>query len=255
MKNFYKCIIPLFALAFLLVSCAKQTTPTDTVTVPPIPPVSAKTLEARQKFDGVMLSGKHTVILHTSKGDITLELNADAAPKTVTNFIALAKGGAYDGLTFHRVIPNFMLQGGDPAGNGTGGESIFGPTFEDEINATSYGLEKKMLKDEAQGQPLPPDIENLSVKQYYEQQGYHYSDTLQSLPMKKGAIAMANRGPGTNGSQFFIVQTPTVPWLEGRHTVFGNVTKGLDIVDAIAAVPRNAGDVPLTPVTFTVEVK
>lgn len=251
MKNFYKFIIPLFALAFLLVSCAKTVSPTDTT-----PPAASKaTLEARSNFDGTLLKGRHTIILHTDKGDITLDLDADAAPKTVTNFVILAKAGAYDNLTFHRVIPNFMIQGGDPEGNGAGGESIFGPTFEDEINANSYKLNKKTLKQEARGEELPSELEDLTVRQFYEQQGYVYNDALTSLPMKKGAIAMANRGANTNGSQFFIVHATDVPWLEGRHTVFGRVTAGLDIVDAIANVARDASDKPVTPVTFTVEVK
>ncbi|MSR87309.1 peptidylprolyl isomerase [Candidatus Peribacteria bacterium] len=254
MNNLYKFIIPLFALAFLLVSCGKQQAPP-----PPASPsavtVPQKILDARTSFDGTILSGKHTVVLHTNKGDITVELDADAAPKTVTNFIALAKAGAYDDLVFHRVIPNFMVQGGDPEGNGTGGESIFGPNFEDEINANSYGLDKKKLKDEAQGETLPPNLEKATIKEFYEQQGYKYNDVLKSLPMKKGALAMANRGPNTNGSQFFIVQAEEVPWLDGRHTVFGKVTEGIDVVDAIANVQRDANDKPVSPVTYTVEVK
>ncbi|MBI5156172.1 peptidylprolyl isomerase [Candidatus Peregrinibacteria bacterium] len=156
-----------------------------------------------------MLTGTHTVVFKTSKGDITLELNADKAPKTVTNFIVLAKAGYYNGLTFHRVIPDFMIQGGDPDGNGTGGTSIYGETFEDESN---------------------------------------------DLQMVKGVIAMANRGPNTNGSQFFIVQAAATPWLQGRHTIFGHVTKGLDVVDAIVNVPKDGNDKPSSPVTYTVEV-
>ncbi len=258
MNNMYKFIIPLFALAFLLVSCSKQPKTTiDPASGYPStpPPVTDGTTKARTQFDGVMLTGKHTVVLHTTKGDITVELDADAAPKTVTNFIALAKAGAYDNLTFHRVIPNFMIQGGDPAGNGTGGESVYGATFEDEINANAYNLDKMTLKEQAQGEALPPELENLTVKAFYEKQGYVFNDKLNSLPMVKGAIAMANRGPNTNGSQFFIVQAPSVPWLDGRHTVFGQVTAGLDVVDAIANVPKDGGDKPLTPVTYTVEVK
>ncbi|MBP9773839.1 MAG: peptidylprolyl isomerase [Candidatus Peribacteraceae bacterium] len=117
-------------------------------------------------WDGKMLAGKHTVTIKTDKGDITLALDADAAPKTVTNFVVLAKSGFYNGLTFHRVIPGFMIQGGDPNGNGTGGASIYGPTFDDEIVADS---------------PL-------------YKTGY-----------TAGVIAMANRGMNTNGSQFFIM--------------------------------------------------
>ncbi len=242
----YKFLIPLFALA-LLIGCAKA--PEQ----PAEPPETG--VKTSIPFDGKILSGKHTVILHTTLGDIALELDADAAPKTVTNFIALAKAGYYDALTFHRVIPGFMIQGGDPKGDGTGGESVFGAMFEDEINAESYGLEKKLLKDEVKDQPLPPALADASLQGYYELQGYRYNAALQSLPMARGAIAMANRGPNTNGSQFFIVQKEDgTPWLEGKHTVFGNVTAGLDVVDGITAVKRDENNGPLEPVTFTVEV-
>ena len=157
-----------------------------------------------------LLSGKHTVVLKTSLGNITLELEADAAPKTVTNFVGLSKAGYYDDLIFHRVIPDFMIQGGDPNGDGTGGRSIYGETFEDEAN---------------------------------------------TLPMVKGAIAMANRGPNTNGSQFFIMHGKDAPWLQGKHTVFGKVTKGLDVIDAIAAVERDVYDAPEEPVMFSAKVQ
>lgn len=156
-------------------------------------------------YDGVLLQGKHEVVLHTTKGDITMELDADKAPKAVTNFVWLVKAGFHNGLTFHRVIDGFMIQGGDPDGNGTGGDSIFGPTFEDE----------------------PNDME-----------------------MVRGAVAMANRGPDTNGSQFFIVQAESTPWLQGRHTVFGRVTNGMDVVDEIAKTPRDSRDMPLEAVTY-----
>jgi peptidyl-prolyl cis-trans isomerase B (cyclophilin B) len=190
----YKFLIPLFALV-ILIGCSSPSSSTAVHTPP--------------TFNGTMSSGKHVVILHTSKGDITVELDADAAPKTVTNFLELAKSGYYNNLSFHRVAPNFMIQGGDPTGTGRGGESIYGPTFEDERN---------------------------------------------TLIMKRGAIAMANRGKDTNSSQFFIVQAQSTPWLQGKHTIFGNVTKGLDIVDTIVTVPRDSNDKPTSPVTFTVEV-
>lgn len=244
----HKFLIPLFTLALLLVGCGASTDNTmnamiendDTETV---------------LFDGNLLEGEHTVILHTSMGDITMELDADAAPKTVTNFIALAKTGYYDELTFHRVIPDFMIQGGDPNGNGTGGESIFGATFEDEINAKSYNLHKRMLKDEVGGQELPPELEDATVQDYLALQGYQFNDDLKSLSMDRGAIAMANRGPNTNGSQFFIIQKEDgTPWLEGKHTVFGAVTEGMDVVDAIASVERKTNDEPMEPVTYTVEI-
>jgi peptidyl-prolyl cis-trans isomerase B (cyclophilin B) len=132
----------------------------------------------------------------TNHGDIRLELFDDAAPKTVDNFRTLARDGFYDGLIFHRVIPDFMIQGGCPEGTGTGGP---GYTFEDEIN------DHKIVR---------------------------------------GALAMANAGPDTNGSQFFIVTTDAAPWLDGKHTVFGQVTEGMDVVDAIERQPTDARDRP-----------
>jgi cyclophilin family peptidyl-prolyl cis-trans isomerase len=137
--------------------------------------------------------------LHTSAGPVTIELHDEAAPKTVANFRKLASDGFYDGLVFHRVIPEFMIQGGCPEGSGTGGP---GYTFEDEIN------EHKVVR---------------------------------------GALAMANAGPDTNGSQFFIVTTEAAPWLDGKHTVFGRVTEGMEAVDGIEATPTGAGDSPLEP--------
>ena len=137
--------------------------------------------------------------LRTNHGPIEVELFDDDAPKTVGNFRRLAEEGFYDGLTFHRVIRDFMIQGGDPLGTGTGGP---GYTFEDEIN------EHKVVR---------------------------------------GALAMANAGPNTNGSQFFIVTTEAAPWLDGRHTVFGQVTSGMEAVDAIEAQPTGPGDRPLEP--------
>ena len=137
--------------------------------------------------------------LHTSAGPIRVELFEDDAPKTVANFRKLAGDGFYDGLIFHRVIPNFMIQGGCPEGTGTGGP---GYVFEDEIN------EHKVVR---------------------------------------GALAMANAGPNTNGSQFFIVTTEAAPWLDGKHTVFGRVSAGMEAVDAIEASPADAGDRPRDP--------
>ena len=137
--------------------------------------------------------------MHTTHGPIEIELFDDDAPKTVENFRKLATDGFYDGLTFHRVITDFMIQGGCPEGTGTGGP---GYQFEDEFN------ENKVVR---------------------------------------GALAMANAGPNTNGSQFFIVTTGAAPWLDGKHTVFGQVTDGMDAVDAIERTPTGAGDKPLEP--------
>jgi cyclophilin family peptidyl-prolyl cis-trans isomerase len=140
--------------------------------------------------------------LRTSEGDVELDLFPDDAPKTVENFTKLAADGFYDGLIFHRVIPDFMIQGGCPLGTGSGGP---GYTFEDEIN---------------------------------------------DHKVERGALAMANAGPNTNGSQFFIVTAQATPWLDGKHTVFGKVRAGQDVVDRISLVERDASDRPLEPVTI-----
>jgi len=140
--------------------------------------------------------------MNTSLGTIAIEFFDDDAPKTVENFRKLSSEGFYDGIIFHRVIPDFMIQGGCPQGTGTGGP---GYTFEDEFN------KHKVVR---------------------------------------GALAMANAGPNTNGSQFFIVTVDSAPWLDGKHTVFGQVTAGMDAVDAIEATPTGAGDRPLDPPTI-----
>jgi cyclophilin family peptidyl-prolyl cis-trans isomerase len=140
--------------------------------------------------------------LHTNHGPIALELFDQDAPKTVDNFTRLSREGFYDGLTFHRVIPDFMIQGGCPEGTGTGGP---GYEFEDEIN------EHRIVR---------------------------------------GALAMANRGPDTNGSQFFILTRDEASWLDGKHTVFGRVADGMETVDAIEGVETGANDRPVTPVTI-----
>tara|TARA_Y100000310_G_C20574324_1_gene759705 strand:- start:395 stop:1180 length:786 start_codon:yes stop_codon:yes gene_type:complete len=245
-QNLYLFLIPLFALA-MLAGCSKEQEPAA-----PVPPVE-QDQPATVEYKGEILSGKHTAVISTSLGDVTVELDADVAPKTVTNFVALAKEGYYDNLIFHRVIPDFMVQGGDPSGNGTGGRSVFGEMFEDEINAESYGLHKRMLKDEVSDQALPEQLAEASLKDYYEMTGYQYDDSLKSLPMGYGYLAMANRGPNTNGSQFFIIHRKDgTPWLEGKHTVFGEVTDGMDIIDSIATVERGANDKPIEDVTFSV---
>ena len=135
--------------------------------------------------------------LNTSEGTVSIELFDEDAPKTVSNFKELASQGFYDGVIFHRVIKDFMIQGGDPTGTGTGGP---GYTFEDEINQHK---------------------------------------------VERGALAMANAGPNTNGSQFFIVTTGAAPWLDGKHTVFGRVTEGMDVVDRIESTKTGPGDRPV----------
>lgn len=156
-------------------------------------------------------------IITTAKGDIEVELLSTIAPKTVDNFIKLSEAGFYNGTKFHRVIPDFMIQGGDPLSKtddprvGTGGP---GYTFEDEINPKALNLSDEII---AQLQAV----------------GYKYDFTLQSLPVSVGSVAMANTGPNTNGSQFFIVTIKDQPHLNGRHTVFGRVTKGMDVARRI----------------------
>ncbi|EHH6226087.1 peptidylprolyl isomerase [Listeria monocytogenes] len=168
----------------------------------------------------------------TNRGTIRIKLFPEIAPKTVENFVTHSKNGYYDGLIFHRVIPEFMIQGGDPDGRGTGGESIWGESFEDEFSTEAFNL--------------------------------------------RGALSMANAGPKTNGSQFFIVQKPDMPadmlgqmeqagfpvevieaykqggtpWLDGRHTVFGHVIEGMDVVDEIANLPTGMQDKPVNDVVI-----
>jgi cyclophilin family peptidyl-prolyl cis-trans isomerase len=140
--------------------------------------------------------------MHTNHGPIVLELFEGEAPKTVENFLKLSRDGYYDGLTFHRVIRDFMIQGGCPQGTGTGGP------------------------------------------------GYEFEDEINEHKVERGALAMANRGPDTNGSQFFIVTTEAAPWLDGKHTVFGRVEAGMETVDAIEGVETGAGDRPVDPVVI-----
>jgi peptidyl-prolyl cis-trans isomerase B (cyclophilin B) len=143
-----------------------------------------------------------TATIHTSMGAIELELFAEDAPKTVENFTKLAGDGFYDGLVFHRVIPDFMIQAGCPRGDGTGDA------------------------------------------------GYKFEDEFNDHPIVRGTLAMANAGPNTNGSQFFIVTADATPWLDGKHTAFGQVTAGQDVVDAISGVERDGHDKPRDPVTM-----
>ncbi len=186
-------------------------------------------------------SGDIIATMKTNMGDIKIKLFKNEAPKTVENFVKHSNDGYYNGLIFHRVIKDFMIQGGDPTGTGMGGESIWGRSFEDEFS---------------------PELHNL-----------------------RGALSMANAGPNTNGSQFFIVQANTVPsnmldqmrdmpdsfpesivdayesmggtpWLDFRHTVFGQVFEGMEVVDSIAAVEVGAADKPINPVIInTIEIE
>jgi peptidyl-prolyl cis-trans isomerase B (cyclophilin B) len=173
-------------------------------------------------------SNEALVVMNTTMGAIKIKLFPELAPKTVENFITHAENGYYDGIIFHRIIQDFMIQGGDPTGTGMGGESIYGPKFEDEFSDKAFNL--------------------------------------------RGALSMANAGPGTNGSQFFIVQKNDTdsgmlsqikkagypeeiieayasnggtPWLDNKHTVFGQVIEGLEVIDKMALVQKNGNDKPL----------
>ncbi len=173
-----------------------------------------------------------TATIKTNRGDIKVALFPEQAPKTVKNFLELSKKGYYDGVIFHRIISDFMVQGGDPTGTGMGGESIYGEKFEDEFSQEVFNL--------------------------------------------RGALSMANAGPNTNGSQFFIVQNQNVPanmlgqlegagfpseiieeykkggtpWLDFRHTVFGHVIEGMNVVDEMSSVKRDPQDRPLFDITI-----
>ncbi|CAK7204426.1 Peptidyl-prolyl cis-trans isomerase-like 1 [Sporothrix eucalyptigena] len=147
------------------------------------------------------------VALDTSMGTITVELYTDHAPRTCKNFATLARRGYYDGTVFHRVIPDFMVQGGDPTGTGRGGESIYGEKFEDELT--------------------PPARSNLQKLKH----------------TGAGVLSMANAGPNTNGSQFFLTLAPT-PWLDGKHTIFGRVQSGMAVLRRMGEVATDAEDRP-----------
>ncbi|MDW8307477.1 MAG: peptidylprolyl isomerase [Leptospiraceae bacterium] len=229
------------------------------------------------------------ILMRTNLGNMYIELYPNVAPRTVENFLGLALGKKeftdtdgkkakrpfYEGLSFHRVIPNFMIQGGDPRGDGTGGP---GYQFEDEISAKALGLDKIKLKDapsyqrEAQlvarqrvfeklnirsqedlqkkmkeanalFQKEIKQLEELSVQQLLELAGYRFDDRLPSVPVSQYTIAMANAGPNTNGSQFFINIVDN-HYLNGKHTVFGKLLKGRDVLQKIAAIERDENDKP-----------
>nr|WP_068127766.1 peptidylprolyl isomerase [Nosocomiicoccus ampullae] len=193
---------------------------------------------AFSQMDKTVLENEQSVVIKTNKGDITVRLFADKAPKTVENFVTHAKNGYYDGQILHRIIKDFMIQGGDPTGTGMGGVSIWDEDFEDEFHEELFNF--------------------------------------------RGALSMANRGPNTNGSQFFIVEAIRVPmnmlgqlegagypeeviktyadlggtpWLDNRHTVFGQVIEGMDVVDDIASVTTGPMDKPVEDIVIeTIEV-
>lgn len=183
---FISLIISIFSFQFLLAQKSKTQSKTK------------QTKETRTQL---------VAVFETNMGTFECELFEDKAPKTVANFVGLAEKGYYDGVIFHRVIDNFVIQGGDPTGTGSGGESIYGHPFEDEFH---------------------PDLKH----------------------NKAGVLSMANAGPNTNGSQFFITLAPT-PWLDNRHSIFGEVIKGMDVVKAIGKVETiKHGDRPVKDVVM-----
>lgn len=213
-------------------------------------------------LDRLQYRDMNEAVIHTNMGDISFSLYNQDAPKTVSNFVKLAQSGFYDGLTFHRVIKDFMIQGGDPKGDGTGGESAWGGNFEDEINADSLGLNDILVKDASflKGLHNEEDLTNYAdytVKEFYKSQGFNYNDKLNSHKLNTGSLAMANSGPNTNGSQFFVVTGGEMPHLDGRHTVFGQVVSGMDVATAISEVSTTEEDnKPISPVTInSIEIK
>lgn len=202
--------------------------------------------------------------IKTSKGTIEVDLLEDNAPETVNNFVFLAQEGFYDGLTFHRTISNFMIQGGDPDGNGSGGP---GYKFADEINPDSLGLDAIYVRDadflssfystsDASTMGYAPNslrehADKTLAEFYADVIGYTYDYTITSVPFEPGVMAMANSGPNTNGSQFFITTSKSeTGYLNGRHTVFGVVVDGQRTVDNISRVRTDDYDRPTEDVVI-----
>ena len=213
---------------------------------------------AMELEDGV----DYSAVIETNYGDIEIDLLEENAPETVNNFIFLARDGFYDDLLFHRVVEGFVIQGGDPKGDGTGGP---GYSFADEINPDSIGLDRILVKqatflsslystwNAATAAYAPNSLRENADKtlaEFYDDEvGYDYDYRLNSVSFEPGVIAMANSGPNTNGSQFFItVSGSDTSQLDGRHTVFGRVTDGMDVVDEIAQVAVDGSDKPESPV-------
>lgn len=223
-----KLLMPILLATALLAACGTEDAQQQTTEEE-----NSSTAETAMDFPQLtdeVAENEALVEMNTSMGTIQIKLFPELAPKTVENFLTHAKDGYYDGVIFHRVIKDFMIQGGDPEGTGRGGESIYGEGFEDEISDRLYNF--------------------------------------------RGALSMANAGPGTNGSQFFIVQLPELPeegmppadypeivkeeyaanggtpWLDGKHTVFGQVIDGMDIIDAMAEVEVGAENRPIEDITI-----
>lgn len=197
-------------LTFTLVGCGQENVDEEVKEVKEIEIIEEVETQGGDNMSEEQLrepkAGEEVGIITTNHGEIKVRFFPEIAPKAVENFKTHARNGYYNGVGFHRIIKDFMIQGGDPDGTGRGGESIWGEPFEDEFH---------------------DDFKNI-----------------------KGALSMANAGPGTNGSQFFIVHADETPWLDGSHTVYGQVYEGMDIVDKIANLQVDRNDMPEEPVVM-----
>ena len=205
------------SLLVLGAGCASSTPAVDQTTTNIAEPQEkqSESLTDVSMQEGSLAAQYSEAVFKTNKGDITVEFYGQDSPKTVENFLKLANDGFYNGTKFHRVIADFMIQGGDPNSKGD--------------NELTYGT----------GCP-----------------GYTFDDEFNTKPLVRGSLAMANAGPNTNGSQFFIVTAEATPWLDGRHTNFGQVTQGMNVVDAIEGTQTNNRDLPLDPIVIeSIELK
>lgn len=222
-------VVAVLAAGIGLAGCGKKH--------PPAPPEKqVETQEAAAKFP--------TAVIKTERGEITIRLLPDTAPKTVENFIALAKEGYFDGITWHRVVPEYVIQSGDPTGTGEGGKTADGKPLPDEICAEALGIDKTLVRDaeslpflrEYYGKGYNVDVDqwlDRPLKEFFEALGFTYTPGLKTRKALKGAVGMAHSGPGTATSQFFIITHKPQPHLDGTFTFFAQVTAGLDVAQQI----------------------
>lgn len=234
MKNFVKFGVPLFTVVLIIAAGYilfkpdnASTTKTVVASSQGCPVKYQPNVKKYSTYPSMCIdtNKNYTATIHTSMGDIVVKLLPKNAPKTVNNFVFLAKSGFYNNLTFHRIIPGFVIQGGDPNGDGSGTP---GYSFTDEINAQSLGL----------------NSDEISTN---EQAGYNYSTAFTTVKFLTGTVGMANSGPNTNGSQFFI-DLADQPTLDGKYTPFAEVTGGMDVVNNISNVQTDSSSKPLSPI-------
>ncbi len=238
MKIFFKVVIPLVAVFFVLffawdIFYAGNNSNSNSSVIGNSSTCNIKYMPNIKQYNGYpnMCINENTDYygqIQTSLGNIDIKLLTPIAPKTVNSFIFLSKSGFYSNLTFHRVIPGFVIQGGDPTGTGTGGP---GYSFADEINPYILGLQDSVIQSNIQS-------------------GYIYSHSLQTIHLTQGVLAMANSGANTNGSQFFITLSDQSSSLDGKYTPFGIVTKGMNIAQSIANVQTDSNNKPLKNVVI-----